>query len=174
MRLTLNHFSDLPIIETNRLILKPLNKEFLSQNYVTWMNDKDVNRYLESGGDYTLEKLNDYLKEVERNPKYFWAITTKLSSKHIGNIKIDPINYDDLRGEYGILIGDKNFWGMGLAEESSIVVLNFCFKVLKLNQIELGVLAENSRAISLYKKIGFSFKEIKNKNIYRMIRYNSL
>ena len=77
MKISLNHYSDLPVLETDRLLLKPLNKSYLSQNYVDWMNDGEVNRYLESGGNYNLKKLNEYLMEVERNPKYFWAIILK-------------------------------------------------------------------------------------------------
>lgn len=174
MSIGLNHFSDLAVLETKRLILKPLNTHFLSLEYVHWMNDEKVNRYLESGGDYTIEKLTAYLKEVEDNPKYFWAIELKSSGKHIGNIKIDPINPNDLIGEYGILIGDKNYWGLGLAKESSIEVINFCFKKLRLKKIELGVLKENNIAISLYKKLGFSKVKNDNGKHCRMAIINSL
>ena len=127
MKISLNHYSDLPVLETDRLLLKPLNKSYLSQNYVDWMNDSEVNRYLESGGNYNLNKLNEYLMEVERNPKYFWAIILKEINKHIGNIKIDPIDPDKFFGEYGIMLGDRNEWGKGIAKEASEKVINFCF-----------------------------------------------
>ena len=71
------------------------------------MNDKKVIKHLESGGDYTIEKLSNYLEEVEHNPKYFWAISVKKTNKHIGNIKIDPIDLNNFSGEYGIMIGDR-------------------------------------------------------------------
>lgn len=158
MKISLNHYSDLPVLETDRLLLKPLNKSYLSQNYVDWMNDGEVNRYLESGGDYNLEKLNEYLMEVERNPKYFWAIILKEINKHIGNIKIDPIDPDDFFGEYGIMIGDRNEWGKGIAKEASEKVINFCFNTLNLKKISLGVKKNNFSAISLYKKLGFAIE----------------
>lgn len=128
---------------------------FLSQDYVNWMNDEKVNRHLESGGDYTIEKLNEYLEEVERHPKYFWAISLKETKKHLGNIKIDPIDIDALSGEYGIMIGDRNAWGKGIAKEASKTVIDFCFKTLNLIQINLGVKNNNIKAISLYEKLGF-------------------
>ena len=118
MKIQLNHFSELPVLETDRLSLKPLNKKFLSEKYVNWMNDGIVNRYLDSGGDYNLKKLTKYLEEVENNPRFFWAITQKEKNKHIGNIKIDPIDKKSLCGEYGIMIGDKNEWGKGIAKET--------------------------------------------------------
>lgn len=155
MSIALNNFSDLAVLETERLILKPLNRHFISQDYVNWMNDEKVNRHLESGGDYTLEKLTAYLKEVEDNPKYFWAINLKETDKHLGNIKIDPIDLNHLWGEYGIMIGDRNLWGKGIAKEASKTVIDFCFNILHLVQINLGVKKNNLKAISLYEKLGF-------------------
>ena len=152
MSIGLNHFSDLAVLETKRLILKPLNTHFLSLEYVHWMNDEKVNRYLESGGDYTIEKLTAYLKEVEDNPKYFWAIELKSSGKHIGNIKIDPIDLEHGSGEYGIMIGDINQWGKGYAKEASLRIIDHCFNELHLSKITLGVIDQNIEAFKLYKK----------------------
>ena len=152
---TLSHFSEVPILETDRLILKPLNKYFLSKDYVNWLNDKEVNRYLESGGNYTLEMLEGYLEEVESNPKYFWAIILKETNKHIGNIKIDPIDLSHLFGEYGIMIGDRTVWGKGIGFEASTSVIDFCFNVLCLEKINLGLHRSNGKALRLYEKLGF-------------------
>ena len=165
------------VLETKRLSLEPLSKCFLSQVYVNWLNDDVVNQYLVSGGDYTLEKLQQYLEEVERNPKYFWAIRLKETNKHIGNIKIDPINLNDLSGEYGIMIGDRSIWGKGVAKEASEIVLAFCFETLYLKKINLGVHKNNLKAIRLYEKLGFTFeKQLElNKIInphHRMFLYN--
>ena len=155
MQKTLQHISDVPVLNSDRLILKPLSTTFLSQKYVDWMNDEQVIRYLESGGDYTLDKLKSYLEEVENNPKYFWAITLRSTGEHIGNIKIDPIHPLHRFGEYGIMIGDRNAWGEGIAKDASKIVIDYCFKKLKLTQINLGVQRKNLIAISLYNKLGF-------------------
>lgn len=155
MKHPLKQFTDLPILETERLFLKPLSREFLSEKYVSWMNDEEVIRYLESGGNYTKAKLEDYLTEVEKHPKYFWAIIIKESGEHVGNIKIDPIHPIHQFGEYGIMIGDRNAWGKGIAREASSLVIDFCFMELNLRKINLGLLATNSAAIKLYEKLGF-------------------
>lgn len=86
-------------IYTKRLILKPLTLNHLSNDYVGWMNDSDVNKYLESGGDYTINKLKKFLIEQEEKDILFWAIHIKQSNKHIGNIKIDPIDESTVSGE---------------------------------------------------------------------------
>lgn len=60
-----------PILETERLILRPLSLLHSSEEYVAWMNDHEVNKYLESGGDYTLQKLKEFLDEVEKKDILF-------------------------------------------------------------------------------------------------------
>ena len=151
----LNKIKDLSILESERLVLKPLSKSFLSMEYVNWMNDPKVIRFIESGGNYNIKKLETFLNETEKNPKYFWAIVIKKGGTHIGNIKIDPINFKHLHGEYGILIGNKKFWGFGYAKEASNLVIKHCFDDLNLKKIILGVNAENKVALKLYKTLGF-------------------
>ena len=125
------------------------------------MNDHQVNQYLESGGNYTLEMLKDFLINVSNQDIYFWAIKDKLDDQHIGNIKIDPINFKHGWGEYGILIGDQSYWGKGVGFEVSNAVIDFCFEGnLKLRKINLGVRAENIAAIALYKKLGFEIEGV--------------
>ena len=154
-------------IHTERLILKQLNLNHLSDDYVRWMNDTDVNKYLESGGDYTISKLEQFLKEQEEKDILFWAIHIKESNKHIGNIKIDPINESTMSGEYGIMIGDKEEWGKGFAKEASNAVIDYCFKELDLNEITLGVIDSNLSAVQLYENMGFvRIGEINNDRLY--------
>jgi RimJ/RimL family protein N-acetyltransferase len=172
-----------PVLESDRLHFEALGQNHLSSKYVDWMNDKEINKYLESGGDYTLDKLKDFLKNLDQNPILFWAIRIKDSGKQIGNIKIDPINKRNQTGEYGILLGDKKEWGKGYAKEASLRVIDFCFSdSLNLRKITLGVVEDNLSALLLYKSIGFiqegllkghSLHEGKWCNVIRMARFNS-
>lgn len=97
-------------IDTKRLQLVPLSTSFASDDYVNWMNDSEVNEYLESGGNYTLDMLTCFLKDVEKKDILFWAIIVKRSQKNIKNIIIDTINWKYGNGEYVILIGDHDSW----------------------------------------------------------------
>jgi len=145
-----------PVIYSDRIYLKALSINHLSGEYVDWLNDATVNQYLETGGDYTIEKLEEYLKSAEKNSILFWAIHLLENDKHIGNIKIDPINLRHGVGDYGILIGDTKEWGKGYAREATECVLKYCFGPnLNLRKVVLGVVANNTSAINLYKKIGF-------------------
>ena len=153
----------IPILETERLTLEPISVKFCSEEYVNWLNDIEIYKYLDNGGDYTYKSLSDYLNKYAENPVLFWGIIVKETNTHIGNIKIDPINKRNQIGEYGILMGDKNKWGQGYAKEATKAVIDYCFKVLELRKITLGVIKDNITAVKLYQKLGFE-----TEGIYRM------
>jgi RimJ/RimL family protein N-acetyltransferase len=157
-----------PILHTKRLRLIPLSTAHVSEDYVAWMNDDDVIKYLESGGNYTIKALKVYLDEQEKKEILFWAIHLKENNKHIGNIKIDPIDKTTNSGEYGIMMGDKTAWGKGYASEASKVVIDYCFKKEKINRITLGVIDKNVGAVKLYKKLNFKvYKQFDAKRKYQ-------
>jgi aryl-alcohol dehydrogenase-like predicted oxidoreductase/RimJ/RimL family protein N-acetyltransferase len=168
-------------IESERLSYERLSLMHVNQDYVNWMNDPQVFLYLESGGDYTMDMLQEYVKEQDNKDILFWAIRIKTTGKHIGNIKIDPINHENNSGEYGIMIGDKTAWGKGYAKEASIRIIDHCFEELSLSQITLGLIADNNKALELYKTLGFEIDETslnsvpnnnKGRNVIRMILRN--
>ena len=162
-------------LESERLIFNRLSAKHISKDYVDWINNAEVNKYLETRGNYTIDLLKSYIEEQYKNGVYFWAIHLKESNRHIGNIKIDPIDLDANSGEYGILMGDKTSWGKGYAKEASIRIIKYCFEELKLSTITLGVIEDNVNAVFLYKNLGFKVDELKEDvGIYNNKLSNSL
>lgn len=145
------------ILKTDRLELSPVSKEDCNENYLSWLNDSETNQYLESGlHTYTMEQLIVFVMKQELNKKcLFLAIRLKTSGKHIGNIKLDKINDVHRSAEYGILMGEKNEWGKGYAQEASVALIDYGFATLQLRKIYLGVIDMNSAALRLYQKMGF-------------------
>jgi [ribosomal protein S5]-alanine N-acetyltransferase len=144
-----------PVLESERLLLKPLSSDYLSDAYLAWMNDPNVNVYLETPVPYTAGQLQTFLENVDRSNILFWAIVDKATDKHIGNLKIDPVNKRHGFAEYGILLGDKMYHGKGYAREASELAIRYCFDELQLRKITLGVVAQNIAAVKLYEKMGF-------------------
>ncbi len=162
-------------LESERLIYTRVSSDHVSEAYVGWINDPDVNKYLETRGNYTLDMLKVYIEELYAKEVYFWAIHLKSTDKHIGNIKIDPIDFKNGSGEYGILVGDKASWGKGYAKEATIRIIKYCFEELGLTKITLGVVEDNAAAVNLYKKLGFKIDEvIKGTKAYNNKISNSL
>ena len=162
-------------LESERLIFKRLSINHLSTEYLSWLNDPKVNLFLETKGNYTMDLLKTFIEEQYENEVFFLAIHLKDSNKHIGNIKIDPINDTLNSGEYGILMGDRSNWGKGYAKEASLRIIKYCFEELKLSKITLGVIEDNVNAVKLYEKIGFTIDEVKKDvGVYNKKLSNSL
>lgn len=148
-------------LSSDRLLYRPLNMRHCTEEYVAWLNNPKVYKYLETGGDYSLEKLNKYLSEVvSKKDMLFWGIHLKSTGKHIGNIKIDPVNYKHGLGEYGIMMGDTDEWGKGYAKEASKTIIAYCFDTLGLRKVTLGVVADNKSAVQLYETLGFEIEGV--------------
>lgn len=156
---------------SDRLVFRPLSLVYLTERYVSWLNNPEVYKYLETGGNYTLEMLKDYLIEVENKKMLFWGIHIKNTDEHIGNIKIDPVNRRHGLGEYGILMGEPSQWGKGYAKEASQRILDYCFTNQNLRKITLGVVSNNVAAVHLYKSLNFEIEGVYKKHGYYQGEY---
>jgi [ribosomal protein S5]-alanine N-acetyltransferase len=155
----------IPIIESERLLCIPMSLKFANEVYLSWLNDEEVNKYLEVPKENKLTDLTAYIKNAVENHMLFWAIIIKENNKHIGNIKIDPLNLKHGFGEYGILMGDKSEWGKGYAKESSTAVIEYCFQTLGLRKVNLGLLEKNEAAFKLYKSLNFVTEGVYKKHV---------
>jgi len=171
------------MITGKRIYLRELNEADVSYVYRTWLNDPAVNKFLGpkkttldelkrivkekflGSKKTTLDELKQYVKERKKNKNcLFMGIFLKENKEHIGNIKLEPIDFDNKRTIIGILIGNKNFWGKGMGTEAIKLLVNYAFSNLGLKEINLGVLSTNKAAIKAYKKAGFQINEIKKKS----------
>jgi ribosomal-protein-alanine N-acetyltransferase len=141
---------------------------FCKKYYVDWLNTSEVTKYLETAPVSTINLLAKYIQNTVDNNILMWAITIKETGRHIGNIKIDPVNLKHGVAEYGIMIGDIQSWGKGYAKEASSKVIDECFNNLGIRKVCLGYVASNQAAKQLYSSLGFiqegCFKEHHLKN----------
>ena len=72
----------------------------------------------------------------------------------MGNIYLT--NIDEEKAEYHIFIGEKSYWGKGVAQKASIEIIRYGFEYLNLKKIVLEVHLQNNTAIHLYEKLGFT------------------
>ena len=144
-------------IAGSQVYLRPLERADLNDRYLGWLNDPEVTRYMESGTfPTTLEDLEGFYKEVTSSQnQVILAIVDAKSDQHIGNVKLGPIHWIHRQGTFGILIGDKKFWGKGIGLEATRLMVEYGFNRLNLRRIDLGVFAEHESAVRCYEKAGF-------------------
>ncbi len=150
------------IINGERLYLRNLREDDASAEYLSWLNDSEVKKYLESPETKEISQIRDYIQKQKENPdSFFVGIFDKQTNQHIGNVKLEPIDWPTKTAVFGTLIGNKDYWGKGYGQEATALVVGYGFQQLGLKKITLGVIEYNIRAINCYKKVGFAIKEIK-------------
>lgn len=143
---------------SDRLYLKPICIDDVNEKYLKWMNDLEVNQYLESRfSKHSIATLTEYVKKINLNPDiYFFTICIQSNNEHIGNIKIGPVNKHHLRADIGIMIGEKKWWGKGFATEAISIVTRYAFEYLKLNRLNAGCYAANRGSARAFEKCGWT------------------
>ncbi len=153
------------LIIGKRIYLKILKEENATADYSGWLNDAEVNKYLVTK-NATIQELKNYIAEKLADDNcLFFGIFIKSNHWHIGNLKLETIDWRKKSADFGILIGDKNYWGKGLATEATKLIVDFAFNKLKLVILELGVIADNLVALKVYEKIGFKVDKINKEEI---------
>jgi len=106
-------------VDGENIFLRRLTEDDATEEYVRWMNDPDINQYLESRFyTHTIESTKAFIRSVTNDNNYQFGIFDKETGKHIGNIKVGSINHYHKYADIGFLIGEKQFWGRGIATEA--------------------------------------------------------
>ena len=133
--------------------IRPLVEED-AYTSVKWRNDPEVFKFTgnTSKTKITIDNELEWIRKVMANPAdYRCAILA--DDVYVGNIYLTDIN--DGKAQYHIFIGDKKYWGKGIAKQASLLILEYAFNVLKLDEVYLRVRKENTSAYNLYLRLGF-------------------
>jgi len=163
-------------LESERLRLRKVSLTDVSENYVKWMNDQEVNQYMETRfRQQTISEIMQYVTSLLENPNIlFLAIIIQETNSHIGNIKLE-ISPHHQRGEISLWIGDNTLWGKGLATEAVDLLKEYAFKVLGLYKLTSGCYSCNKASEKLFLKSGFHQEAVlKNHYICGNIRTDRL
>ncbi|MDI3549609.1 MAG: hypothetical protein PWQ15_711 [Methanobacterium sp.] len=139
-----------------KVFLKILSPEDVGEEYLSWMNDKEVTQFLESRWtEYSLEDLKDYVKNInESSNNFIFGIFLKKTCAHIGNIKIGNINHHHGFGDLGFLI-DKNYWNKGYGTEAIKLATKYAFRNLGLRKLFAGIYSNNIGSYKAFLKSGY-------------------
>ena len=160
-------------LSTNAILLRQLRKEDLTEEYVSWLNDPNVNQYLETRYlPQTHESLVDYWNNHRDDSSSPWfAIVSKNNNKHIGNIKLGPINRIHLTADISLFIGDKHSWGKGYATQSIKLLSEWSFATLNIRKLKAGIYSENHGSRKAFEKAGFALEATLKEEVFFRGRY---
>jgi RimJ/RimL family protein N-acetyltransferase len=120
-------------------------------------NDPDVRDGLIAVWPSTSERQEARINGGLERGDLAFAIEAIHDGVLVGAISIGPIEPARRNGTLGMFVG-KPYWGRGYGTDALRVACRFAFRFVNLERIELNVLTENERAISLYRKVGFTIE----------------
>lgn len=140
-----------------RVQLFLMEPELVTQEYVAWLNDVSVNRYLESRFmTHDLASTRQFVAAALADAgTLFLGIRSLDLGRHVGNIKLGPIDRHHGIAEVGIMIGDRAAWGKGIATDAIELLAQIARTDLSLRKLSAGCYASNGGSERAFMKAAF-------------------
>ena len=113
------------------------------------------------------EWIKNTWKERQERRSFVFAIEETSNKKLLGTVSLFNCDWINRSATLGIAIYGSENWGKGYGSEAIRLVLDFAFKNLNFNRVELETFDFNERAQRCFRKVGF--KEIGRKRKARFI-----
>jgi ribosomal-protein-alanine N-acetyltransferase len=132
-------------------------RNFDPKNYLNWMQDSITNKYIEGArADFSLKDIYLYIEEKNKSEQsLLLGIFSDLENTHIGNIKYEPIDFQEETAWIGILIGEAEYRGKGYSAEILSETMKKISENYGVKRFLLGVDTNNKIAHQAYENIGF-------------------
>lgn len=151
------------LIQGQRIHMVRFERQHLEDPaYYGWLRDLDVVRYI--GRDELLvgiqfSEAEDYVKQLWANENCrFLAVYHSESGTFIGTAKINFFNERGRRngvGDIGIMLGERDFWGQGLATDVLRTLSKFAFGELGARKLSAGAMSPNAAVVKAFLRIGY-------------------
>jgi len=144
------------------IYLQSICEQDASKEYVQWLNDPKVNQYLETRfQEQTFQSIVEFIQSIISNTnEHLFTIRLKENDQHIGNIKIGPIKVHHNIGEVSLFIGNKNYWGKGIATQAIQLITRYSIENLYLRKLSAGAYIQNKGSTQAFIKSGYTIDAV--------------
>ncbi|WP_208588799.1 GNAT family N-acetyltransferase [Gracilibacillus suaedae] len=161
-------FSDFPILETERLLLRKVSLGDIHDIYAYGSNE-EVSKYVTWDTHQSLKETLEFVEYIisryESNYLAPWAIEMKEMQQMVGTI--DFVSWDTHQhiAEIGYVIAQE-YWGKGIVTEAVKEVIDFGFNCMDLERIQAKCIVENIGSARVMEKAGMMFEGVLRKTVY--------
>ena len=131
-------------INGNKVYLIMLNELYISDKYISWLNDKEVNKYSSRNGKtFSANDASNYVLNCNQtDTKLLLGIYDTALNVHIGNVLLIA-DYEKSCIDISNLIGEKYYWSKGYVVDVDKHLIHFCFNYLKVKKFTMGNFSKN-------------------------------
>lgn len=129
-----------------------------TETYLGWMRDPAVQDFLESRfARHDLASLRAFIAAMADSDHSLFMGIRDAGGRHVGNIKLGPIDWQHGTGDIGLLIGDRAVHGRGIGTEAIGLICGIA-RHLGLAKVTAGAYEMNAGSIRAFEKAGFSIE----------------
>jgi [ribosomal protein S5]-alanine N-acetyltransferase len=151
-------FTQFPIIETERLVLRKPNTGDIDEMF-RYRSDKAFMQYIPHRYATKREEVEKMmgiiLQLIDNNEGINWAITQKGDDTIMGLVGYVRFNKDHFRAEIGYMLHTP-YQGKGILTEAAQAVVDYGFETLGLHSIEAIINSENTASQGVVERLGFT------------------
>jgi Acetyltransferases, including N-acetylases of ribosomal proteins len=147
------------------------------ETYYSWRNDVEINIFDQPGfnSPIAFEIVEEWCdKVINQKDGYTFFLKDEVANVYIGICALMHIDYKNRNCELSIVIGNRDYWGKGVGTEVMNQLIEWGFNSLNLHKLYLHVFSSNTRAISLYEKLGFKKEGVFEEELFRNGEYQSI
>ena len=134
-----------PKLETVRFEIVPFVSADVDQTYVGWMHDKTVTEHIDARYvEQTIDSIKQFVDSFDQINGLFWRVKDKISRVDVGNVQARVVALHRT-ADVGILIGNRQYWGKGVAQEVLSSVFDYLFSVRNVEKVTMGTRKTNER-----------------------------
>ena len=149
------------------LKLKIIKKCIISQDWIKWLNDKDVTKYSDNRlKKHSKSSQREFLKKKLKD-KTCLLYKIIYEKKPIGIIEISKINNFHKTCEFTYMIGEKEYWNKGIGTKFIALALKIAFNKLSMVKVNVSIYGNNKASAKILMKNSFK-REGKLRNVFKI------
>lgn len=142
-------------VEGRQVMLRDLRHDDITPRYLSWFQDQTVTQFL-SARNLSRDDVLAYIDEGRRTGSYhMMALCDLATGLHIGNVKIGPIDRSNGCSDLVTVIGDRQFWGKGLATEAIALASGIAFSRFGIRKLCGSIIGNNIGSVKSYTRGGW-------------------
>jgi [ribosomal protein S5]-alanine N-acetyltransferase len=147
-------FQTIPV-DPERVHLRQLSIDDVSEEYVGWLNDPETVRFLEIRHSLPISRTDviDFVKNCHASHRPHWGIF--VDNEHKGNISCSGYSGEYRWAHISNLIGDEDFRKTNLCKLALGSAIDYLFDSCKMHKIQAGTYSEHFAGITLLTNLGF-------------------
>ncbi len=120
----------------------------------------------------TVSQIQEKIENSINDPNQIvFMIVDKKDDIVVGQTAFFRIDFVSRSAIFYLAILNPEYWHSGIGTETTQLMINYAFRTLNLNRIQLHVNAENTPAIKIYQKVGFKKEGVLRQAMYKNSRY---